>query len=44
VAADAKAALIFNRKPKSLGFIRLAQKHGLGTYNFEKLNQKKVTV
>ena len=44
VAADAKAALIFNRKPKSLGFIRLAHKHGLGTYNFEKLNQKKVTV
>lgn len=44
VAADAKAALIFKRKPKSIGFIRLAQKHGLGTYNFGKLNQKKVTV
>ena len=44
VAADAKAALIFNRSPKSLGFIRLAQKHGLGTYNFEELNQKKVAV
>ena len=44
VAADAKAALIFNRKPKRLGFIRLAQKHGLGTYHFEKLNQKRVTV
>jgi len=44
VAADAKAALIFGKKPKSLGFIRLARKHGLGTYNFGKLNQKKVTV
>lgn len=44
VAADAKAALIFGRKPKSLGFIRLAQKHGLGGYNFTDLNQKRVTV
>ena len=44
VAADAKAAWIFDRKPESLGFIRLAQKQGLGTYDFEKLDQKKVTV
>ena len=38
VAADAKAALMFNRKPKNMGFIRLAKKQGLGTYDFETLN------
>ena len=44
VAADAKAALLFNRKPKDLGFIRLAQKGELGTYDFEKLDQQKVVL
>ena len=44
VAADAKATLLFNRKPKEIGFIRIAQKQGLGTYNFQRLHQKKVVL
>lgn len=44
VAADAKATLLFGRKPESLGFIRLAQKHGLGSYNLTVMDQKQVTV
>ena len=44
VAADAKAALLFNRKPKNLGFIRLAQRQGLGTYDLQTLDQKKVVL
>lgn len=44
VAADAKAALLFNRTPKHLGFIRLAQEQGLGTYDLQKLDQKKVVL
>jgi uncharacterized protein (DUF362 family) len=44
VAADAKAALLFNRSPQDLGFIRLAQKWGLGTSDFDKLVQPKVVL
>ncbi|MBT8371750.1 MAG: DUF362 domain-containing protein [Deltaproteobacteria bacterium] len=44
VAADAKAALLFNRQPKNLGFIRLAQKQGLGTYDLQTLDQKTVVL
>jgi len=44
VAADARATLLFDRKPKQIGFIRLAQKWGLGTYDFQKLNQQQVTL
>jgi uncharacterized protein (DUF362 family) len=44
VAADAKAALLFNQKPKNLGFIRLAEKQGLGTYDFETLTEKMVAL
>jgi uncharacterized protein (DUF362 family) len=44
VAADAKAALLFGRKPEHIGFIKLGQKWGLGTYDFQKLAQKKVTL
>ncbi len=44
VGADAKAALLFDRQPQDLGFIRLAQKHGLGTYDFSKLDQQKVVL
>ena len=44
VAADGMAALLFRRKPNQIGFIRLAQKWGLGTYDFQKLNQKKVVL
>jgi uncharacterized protein (DUF362 family) len=42
VAADARAALLFNRDPKKLHFVRLAEKQGLGTADFSKLNQKQV--
>ena len=42
VAADAKAALLFNRKPRNLGFIRLAKKQGLGTDDFNRLTEAKV--
>lgn len=44
VAADAKAALLFNRKPQDLGFIRMAQQQGLGTHDFGKLDQQKVVL
>jgi uncharacterized protein (DUF362 family) len=44
VAADAKAALLFGRKPKDIGFIRLAQKQGLGSYDFQNLNHQKVNL
>lgn len=44
VAADAKAAFLFNRKPQDLGFIRMAQQQGLGTYDFRKLDQQKVVL
>ena len=42
VAADARAALLFNRRPADLGFVRLAQKWGLGTYDVSKLALQKV--
>jgi uncharacterized protein (DUF362 family) len=44
VAADAKAALLFDREPKKLHFIRLAEKRGLGTADFSTLDQKQVTL
>jgi uncharacterized protein (DUF362 family) len=44
VAADARAALLFGRKPEQIGFIKLGQKWGLGTYDFQKLAGKKVTL
>jgi uncharacterized protein (DUF362 family) len=44
VAADAKAALLFGRTPEDIGFIRLAEKRGLGTQDFSKLLQKEVSV
>jgi len=44
VAADAAGALLFGRKPEEIGFIRLAQKQGLGTYDTAKIDQKKVGV
>jgi uncharacterized protein (DUF362 family) len=44
VAADAKASLLFGKRPQDIGFIRMAQKRGLGTYDFQKLVQKKVEV
>ncbi len=44
VAADAKASLLFGKRPKDIGYIRLAEKRGLGTQDFSKLLQKKVSV
>ena len=44
VAADAKAALLFDKTPKDIGFIRLGQKWGLGTYDFQNLVQKNISV
>jgi uncharacterized protein (DUF362 family) len=43
VAADGKAALLFGKKPQNIGYIRLAKKRGLGTHDFSKLLQKKVS-
>jgi uncharacterized protein (DUF362 family) len=42
VAADARAALLFGRNPDRIGFIKLGQKWGIGTYDFEQLTRKKV--
>ncbi|MBK5100373.1 MAG: DUF362 domain-containing protein [Desulfobacteraceae bacterium] len=42
VAADAKASLLFEWHPADVWFIHLGQKGGLGTYDFNKLDQKKV--
>ena len=44
VAADGLGAMLFGRKPEEIGFLRLAQKQGLGTYDLTKLDQKKVSV
>ena len=44
VAGDAKAALMFNREPTKVAFIRMAQRQGLGTYDFAKLDQQKVVL
>ncbi len=42
VAADASGAKLFDYSPDKVGFIRLGQKWGLGTYDLRKLDQKKV--
>jgi len=44
VAADARAALLFGRQPERIGFIKLGQKWGLGTYDLEKLMRQKVSL
>ncbi|MBL7181029.1 MAG: DUF362 domain-containing protein [Pseudomonadota bacterium] len=44
VAADANAAGLFGFNPEDIGFIRLGHKWGLGTYQFQKLDQKKVEI
>ena len=44
VAADASAALLFGRQPQRIGFIKLGQKWGLGTYDFSKLTRQQVTL
>jgi len=44
VAADAKASGLFNFRPQNIGFIRLGEKWGLGTTEFQKLRQHKVII
>ena len=44
VAADARASMLFGLKPQSIGYIHLAQKEGLGTYDFSKLEKKRVVI
>jgi uncharacterized protein (DUF362 family) len=44
VAADAGAARLFDRRPEEIGFIRLAQKQGLGTADFQQLAYQQVAV
>lgn len=42
VAADAKASMLFGLGPEQIGYISLAQKRGIGTYDFRQLDQKRV--
>ena len=44
VAADALAAGLFGFRPEDLGFIKLAEKWGLGTSDLRQLNRKKVVI
>jgi uncharacterized protein (DUF362 family) len=44
VAADAWASMLFGHKPEELGFIQLARKEGLGTYDFATLNTQRVVL
>ncbi len=44
VAADAKAAGLFNLQPRDIGFINLGEKWGLGTTEFQKLREHKVII
>lgn len=44
VAADAKASMLFGHRPEDIGFIRLGQKQGLGTYDLKSLDQKRVVL
>ena len=42
VAADAKASLLFGLSPEQVGHILLGQDRGLGTYDLQQLDQKRV--
>ena len=44
VAADGRASALFGLKPQNIGYIHLAQKEGLGTYDFSKLEKKRVVM
>ena len=44
VAADAKAALLFDYRPEEIGHIKLANKWGLGTIDFNTMTDKKVAI
>jgi len=44
VAADARATLLFDHDPQKMGFVRLAQKQGLGTVDVDQLDFRKVLI
>ena len=44
VAADARASMLFKLKPQNIGYIHLAQKAGLGTYDLSMLEKKRVVM
>lgn len=44
VAADAKAAALFDFRPQDIGFIQLGSKWGLGTYELQNIRQHKVII
>ncbi len=44
VAADALATGLFGHRPEEMGFIRLAKRSGLGTDDFNLLDQKRVVI
>jgi len=44
VAADARASMLFGIKPQRIGYIHLAQKVGLGTYDLTKIETKRVVL
>jgi len=44
VAADTKGAMLFNKKPDDIGFIRLGNKWGLGTMDLTKVKQHAVVL
>jgi uncharacterized protein (DUF362 family) len=44
VAADAKGAGLFGRRPEEIGFLRLAQREGLGSYDLSGVAQKRVVL
>lgn len=44
VAADAKGAMLFGKKPDDIGFIRLGSKWGLGTMDLAKVRQQSVVL
>jgi len=44
VAADAKGAGLFDRRPEEIGFLRLAQREGLGSYDLSGVAQQRVSL
>ena len=44
VAADAKGVGLFDRRPEEIGFLRLAQKEGLGSYDLSGIKQQRVVL
>ncbi len=44
VAADAKGAGLFGRRPEEIGFLRLAQQEGLGSCDLSAVAQKRVVL